>query len=95
MYKVFLSSTSRDLADYREAVHRAIDGLPGLSLVKMEDFAARDSSAKDLCARMVRECDLLVGLMGHYYGSCPPGDTISFTVGASTFSVSGSMHLSA
>jgi WD40 repeat protein len=79
MYKVFLSSTSRDLADYREAVHRAIDGLPGLSLVKMEDFAARDASAKDLCARLVRECDLLVGLMGHYYGSCPPGDTISFT----------------
>jgi hypothetical protein len=79
MYKVFLSSTSRDLADYREAVHRAIDGLPGFQLVKMEDFGARDANAKDLCARLVRECDLLVGLMGHYYGSCPPGETISFT----------------
>ncbi len=41
MYKVFLSSTSRDLEAYREAVHRAIDGLPGFSLVKMEDFGAR------------------------------------------------------
>jgi Domain of unknown function (DUF4062) len=79
MYKVFLSSTSRDLADYREAVHRAIDGLPGFQLVKMEDFGARDANAKDLCAWLVRECDVLVGLMGHYYGSCPPGETTSFT----------------
>jgi hypothetical protein len=79
MYKVFLSSTSRDLADYREAVHRAIDGLGLFQLVKMEDFGARDANAKDLCARLVRECDLFVGLMGHYYGSCPPGEALSFT----------------
>jgi hypothetical protein len=78
-YKVFLSSTSRDLEPYREAVHRVIDGLPGFQLVKMEDFGARDANAKDLCARLVRECDLLVGLMGHYYGSCPPGEATSFT----------------
>ena len=79
MDKVFLSSTSRDLDAYREAVHRAIDGLPGFILVKMEDFGARDANARDLCERLVRECDLLVGLMGHYYGSCPPGETISLT----------------
>jgi hypothetical protein len=79
MYRVFMSSTSRDLAEYREAVHRAIDGLPGFLLVKMEDFGARDMSAKDLCSRRVRECDLFVGLLGHYYGSCPPGETVSFT----------------
>ena len=78
-YRVFLSSTSRDLDAYREAVHRAIDGLPGFQLVKMEDFGARDASAKDLCARLVRECDLFVSLMGHYYGSCPPGEPVSFT----------------
>jgi Domain of unknown function (DUF4062) len=79
MCKVFLSSTSRDLADYREAVHRAIDGLGLFHLVKMEDFGARDANAKDLCTRLVRESDLLVGLMGHYCGSCPPGEAISFT----------------
>jgi hypothetical protein len=76
---VFLSSTSRDLAIYREAVHRVIDGLSSFQLVKMEDFGARDASAKDLCARLVRESDLFVGLMGHYYGSCPPGEPVSFT----------------
>ena len=78
-YRVFLSSTSRDLEAYREAVHRAIDGLPGFELVKMEDFGARDASAKDLCARLVRECDVFVGLLGHFYGSCPPGEPVSFT----------------
>jgi uncharacterized protein DUF4062 len=62
MYKIFLSSTSRDLEAYREAVHRVIDGLPGFTLVKMEDFGARDASAKGLCERLVGECDLLVGL---------------------------------
>ena len=46
MYKVFLSSTSRDLTAYREAVHRAIDGLPGFQLIKMEDFGARDASSE-------------------------------------------------
>ena len=58
MYKVFLSSTSRDLEAYREAVHRAIDGLPGFALVKMEDFGARAASAKEVCAGLVRECQL-------------------------------------
>ena len=79
MDKVFLSSTSRDLETYREAVHRAIDGLPGFALVKMEDFGARAASAKEVCAGLVRECELFVGLMGHYYGSCPPGEAVSFT----------------
>jgi Domain of unknown function (DUF4062) len=45
----------------------------------MEDFGARDANAKNLCARLVRESDLFVGLMGHYYGSCPPTDTTSYT----------------
>ena len=72
-------STSRDLKSYREAVHRALDGMPGFALVKMEDFGARDANAKDLCARLVRESDLLVGLMGHYYGSCPPNHATSYT----------------
>jgi Domain of unknown function (DUF4062) len=79
MHKVFLSATSEDLAEYREAVHRAIDGLPSFQLVRMEDFGGRDANAKDLCRRLVRKSDLFVGLIGHYYGSCPPNDPISFT----------------
>ncbi len=79
MYKVFLSSTSRDLTAYREAVHRAIDQLDGFDLVKKEDFGARNDTPRGLCARRVGESQVLVGLLGHYYGSCPPGEELSFT----------------
>ena len=74
MYKVFLSSTSTDLSDYREAVHRAIDGLAGFQLITMEDFGARGATPRISATRLVRESDLLVGLMGHYYGSRPPNE---------------------
>jgi Domain of unknown function (DUF4062) len=79
MYKVFLSSTSRDLAAYREAVHRAIDRLDGFVLVRMEDFGARDTTPRELCERLISESQVLVGLLGHYYGSCPPNEELSFT----------------
>ncbi len=79
MYKVFLSSTSRDLTAYREAVHRAIDQLDGFSPIMMEHFGARDENARGLCARLVGESQILVGLLGHYYGSCPPDEELSFT----------------
>lgn len=45
MYQVFLSSTARDLAEYREAAARAIHGIDGFHGVRMEDFGARDAVA--------------------------------------------------
>ena len=79
MYKVFLSSTSRDLAGYRAAVRQAMAGLDGFEVVGMEDFGARNASPKEFCIQRVTESQILVGLLGHYYGSCPLGETISFT----------------
>jgi HAMP domain-containing protein len=79
MYKVFLSSTSRDLQAYRDAVRKAIAGLDGFEVVGMEDFSARDAAPKAFCVRLVGESDVLVGLLGHYYGSCPPLETTSFS----------------
>jgi hypothetical protein len=78
-YKVFLSSTSKDLAAYRQAVHGAIDALDGFELIHMEGFGARDTDARGIDEQKLREADLLVGLMGHCYGSSPPDDPISFT----------------
>jgi Domain of unknown function (DUF4062) len=75
MYKVFLSSTSRDLAAYREAVHQAIDGLDGFHLVAMEHFGARDASARDLCEKLVRQS--WSGCSGTIYGSRPQGEDLS------------------
>ena len=78
-YQVFLSSTSKDLAAYREAVHRGIDGLDGFDPIRMESFGARDTDARGIDEQKLREADLLVGLMGHCYGTSPPDDPTSFT----------------
>ncbi|ADE15441.1 conserved hypothetical protein [Nitrosococcus halophilus Nc 4] len=53
MWKVFLSSTARDLADYRQAVYEAIHRLDGFHCVRMEDFGARDTVADTFCREKV------------------------------------------
>lgn len=76
--KVFLSSTARDLGPHREAVAQAIARL-GFQCVRMEDFGARDREADDFCRARVAESDIFVGLIGHLFGSSPPGLEVSFT----------------
>jgi tetratricopeptide (TPR) repeat protein len=76
---VFLSSTARDLKDYRDAVYDAIEGLDGFHCVRMENFGARGWEADDFCRAKVAECDLFVGIVGHLYGSCPEGCEQSYT----------------
>lgn len=79
MWKVFLSSTARDLADYRQAVYEAIHRLDGFHCVRMEDFGARDTVADTFCREKVAECDLVVLLAGLCYGSRPQGVEESYT----------------
>jgi hypothetical protein len=75
MYRVFLSSTSKDLLAERDA----IDDLDGFDLIRMENFGARDTDARGIDAAKLGEADVLVGLIGHCYGSSPPDDTTSYT----------------
>jgi formylglycine-generating enzyme required for sulfatase activity/energy-coupling factor transporter ATP-binding protein EcfA2 len=77
--RVFLSSTGRDLAEYREVVAAAINALDDFKVVRMEDFGARDWAADEFCRRKVGECDVYLGLIGHFYGSIPEGRERSFT----------------
>lgn len=77
--KVFLSSTARDLAEYRDAVAAAINRLDGWKCIRMEDFGARATTPDAFCRGMVPQCDLFVGLIGHFYGSIPKGKTRSYT----------------
>jgi hypothetical protein len=45
-YRVVLSTTSKDLAACREALHRATDPLDGFEPIRMESFfGARDDDA--------------------------------------------------
>lgn len=77
--EVFLSSTARDLKEYREAAYKAIEGLDDYHCVRMEDFGARDHESDEFCRAKVTECDLLVGIVGHLYGGCPEGSEKSYT----------------
>lgn len=79
MRKVFLSSTFQDLAEHRQAICDAIEGLDGYYCVRMETFGARAQTAFEFCQAKVRECDLFIGVLGHLYGNCPPGNEKSFT----------------
>jgi len=79
MKTAFLSSTARDLAEYRDAAYKAIEGLDDWHCVRMEDFGARDWTFYDFSLVKVAECDLFVGIVGHLYGSCPKGSEQSYT----------------
>ena len=79
VYKVFLSSTSQDLAAHREVVERAISRLDGFMPIVMENFGARDATASEIDEAKVHPCDVFVGLVGHCYGSSPKDNPISYT----------------
>lgn len=78
-YRVFLSSTSKDLVLHRAAVERAILGLDGFAPIAMEHFGARDTTASGIDETKVRECQVFVGLVGHCYGSSPGNGAPSYT----------------
>ena len=79
LVQVFLSSTTKDLASYREAVSEAIRCMEGYHCVRMEDFSAHDCPPLDLCLRKVEECEVYIGIVGHLYGSCPEEGGKSYT----------------
>jgi hypothetical protein len=68
---IFLSSTTKDLSACRQAVREAIHKLDGYHCISMEDFGARDWEADDFCRARVAECDLIICIIGHFYGTCP------------------------
>ncbi|WP_406115779.1 DUF4062 domain-containing protein [Kitasatospora purpeofusca] len=76
-YQVFVSSTSLDLRQHREAV---IDELvkEGYIPSGMELFDARSEGAWEVVERVINDCDYLVLIIGARYGDLN-GGTTSFT----------------
>lgn len=66
--RVFLSSTSVDLADWRKSVAEVLSE-SGLAPLKMEEFPAIGKSAASGSSDMVKRCDLLVGIYALRYGT--------------------------
>ena len=79
MKRIFLSSTSHDLFEYRQFVYDIIEGLDNYHCLRMENFGARDSSPQVFDAEKVAECDLFIAIIGYRYGSSPSGKEKSYT----------------
>jgi tetratricopeptide (TPR) repeat protein len=76
--KVFISSTYKDLIDYRAAAIRAVEGT-NYQASKMEVFGARPDEPLDACLKEVEQSDLFVGIYALRYGFIPEGAEISIT----------------
>ncbi len=76
--KVFVSSTYKDLVEYRAAAIRAVEGT-NYQASKMEVFGARPDEPLDACLKEVEESELFIGIYALRYGFIPEGADISIT----------------
>ena len=76
--KVFISSTYKDLIEYRAAAIRAVEGT-SYQAVKMEAFGARPDEPLDACLLEVKQSDLFIGIYALRYGFVPENSDISIT----------------
>jgi hypothetical protein len=76
--KVFISSTSIDLQEHREAVRRALSKV-GEYAIDMEYFGSQPDDPQTVCRKAIEEADILVGIYAWRYGWVPEGETRSIT----------------
>lgn len=76
--KVFISSTYKDLIEYRAASIRAVEGT-NYQASKMEVFGARPDEPLDACLKEVEESELFIGIYALRYGFIPEGAEVSIT----------------
>ncbi|MEM7427491.1 MAG: DUF4062 domain-containing protein [Pseudomonadota bacterium] len=70
--RLFISSTSEDLTEYRDEAIRAAYRM-GFEVEAMEEFGPDRRAPADLCKERVEACDVLLGLYAHRYGFQPEG----------------------
>jgi Domain of unknown function (DUF4062) len=73
MKKVYISSTYKDLIEYRRAVSEALRKI-GYVVVRMEEYVARDQCTRAACEDDVAACDIYVGIFAWRYGHIPQDD---------------------
>jgi len=76
--KVFISSTYKDLTDYRKAAIRAVEGT-NYQTGKMEVFGARSEEPVEACLKEVEQSEIFIGIYALRYGHIPDGSDISIT----------------
>jgi len=75
---VFVSSTSTDLKQHRQAVRDVIKKLRR-KFIGMEEFAPTAHAPVDLIRRKVNESQVYIGILGMRYGYVDPGTGLSMT----------------
>ena len=75
---VFVSSTYRDLAPYRERIKLALER-SGFGFKGMELFTAQTSPPLEVCLDELKKSHIYVGVIGKLYGSIPHGKKKSYT----------------
>lgn len=79
MKKIFISSTRRDLEEERREVIEYIDSLPDCKAIAMEKFSASEERSKEQCLAELRDCNVLILILGFKYGSIDEEEGVSFT----------------
>lgn len=73
MHKVFISSTSEDLKDCRQAARNAASQAGDFEAIMMEYTTAQGALRPyESCMEGVAQCDVVVVIVAHRYGSIPP-----------------------
>ena len=79
-YQIFVSSTYKDLVDYRKAIADEIT-FRGHIVSGMEDFTACGDDLESYIKKVIDESDYYILVIGQRWGSClPDNDEISFTM---------------
>lgn len=78
MANIFISSTYKDLKDYRERVSKVIRKMGHID-VAMEYYGAEDKRPIDRCLKDAAVCDFYIGIFAWRYGYIPTGHEKSIT----------------
>lgn len=76
---LMISSTFRDLEEYRDEVHEGCDRIGFNKQHRMENLGALNASAVEASLYMVDKADIYLCFLAHRYGYQPPGSDISIT----------------
>lgn len=76
--RIYVSSTSKDLTDYRAAVVAQLQGMEH-DVVSMHGYTADARTPVDKCLEDVRSAEAYVGLFAFHYGDIPNGCEYSIT----------------
>jgi len=76
--KVFISSTLKDLREYRSAVRGILGQSFGLDVLENDKLEASPDTPLTAMYKMIDECDIFMGIYARYYGRIPSGQKTSY-----------------